>query len=236
MPRAGRPGAARRPSQPSLRRPTTPIAHITRHTSAQGPCRLRHPAELAVDPLIGRPADHLGHESALRPVKTWLLGVRLRSATPDPSSAMTAAKHACESSQGAMSRSQPVQHSIEPRGSQWATYRAKIGPENARFPDEIGAVVGPNTCVASTQAAVSETQRDRASLWGPAGPGAAAVWLWVAVSGSSAGLPAWRRNRVFEASKIALWKKAPHGPKGQDGASVAGSAYIPAHPHRVSFL
>ena len=54
-----------------------------------------------------------------------------------------------------MSRPQPVQYNVEPQGSQRATYRAKIGPENARFPDEIGAVVGPIACVPSTQAAVS---------------------------------------------------------------------------------
>ena len=61
------------------------------------------------------------------------------------------------------------------------SFRAQIGPENARFPHKISVAEGPITCVASTQAAVSETQRDRASrtapLAGAAGAaGAARRW------------------------------------------------------------
>ena len=33
-------------------------------TPAHGPSRLRHAQQLAVDPLLGRPALHLGRESA----------------------------------------------------------------------------------------------------------------------------------------------------------------------------
>ena len=35
-----------------------------RQTSAQGPSRLRHAPQLAVDPLLGHPALDLGRESA----------------------------------------------------------------------------------------------------------------------------------------------------------------------------
>ena len=60
--------------------------------------------------------------------------------------------------------------------------------------------------------------------------------LWAVVAGCTVDLPCCRQNRVFEASKIALSKKAPHGPNGRDAARVAGTTYIPAHPHHISSL
>jgi hypothetical protein len=62
--RARRPGATRRPSQRYVWRLKTPLAQPTGHASAQGPCRLRHAPQPAVDPLLGCPALDLRRESA----------------------------------------------------------------------------------------------------------------------------------------------------------------------------
>ena len=64
---AGRwPGATRRPSQRCRGRLQTPTTQPMRQTSAQGPSRLRRAPQLAVDPLLGHPALHLGPGSAAR--------------------------------------------------------------------------------------------------------------------------------------------------------------------------
>ena len=62
--RAHGPGAARGPSQRYRGRLWTPTTQPTRHASARGPYRLCRAPQLAVDPLLGRPALDLGRESA----------------------------------------------------------------------------------------------------------------------------------------------------------------------------
>mgnify|MGYP003314679371 CR=1 FL=1 len=62
--RAHGPGATRRPSECYLGRLQTPTTQLMRHTSAQGPYRLRRAPQPAVDPLLGRPVLDLRRESA----------------------------------------------------------------------------------------------------------------------------------------------------------------------------
>ena len=101
-----------------------PSAHSIAHplhfnTSALGPGTPRpRPFPQARDaPLLVRKSALSWPGERLTPRQNQPLGAHLRSATPDLSSAMTAAKHACESSQGAISRSQPVQYSVELQSS-----------------------------------------------------------------------------------------------------------------------
>ena len=63
--RARGPCATRGPSQRDRGRLWTPTTQPTRRASARGPYRLRRAPQLAVDPLLGRPALDLGRENAV---------------------------------------------------------------------------------------------------------------------------------------------------------------------------